>query len=277
MRSFNRKPLLAVGLVLAGLICPGLRQAIAAEVEVDLELVLAVDVSLSMDLEEQKLQRRGYVAAFRHPDVVRAIRAGNHGKIAVTYVEWAGVGRMQTTIEWSLIHSAETAAFFADRLAAAPILRALKTSISGAMTVSAGFFRDNGYRGVRRVIDISGDGPNNEGAVVTVARDAVVARGITVNGLPILLKPGQKPGFFDIKNLDDYYEDCVIGGFGAFILPVRDLREFAVAFRRKLLLEIAGALPRIVPAQAAGPTKPRADCLIGEKLWELWLEEQIHD
>jgi len=245
----------------------------AQAVEVDLQLVLAVDVSRSMDADEQLLQRRGYVAAFRHPDVIRAIQAGILGRIAVTYVEWAGNGLQQVVVPWTVVDGAEAADNVAARLARAPIQGRRRTSISSALAFAAGLFRGNGYDSPARVIDISGDGPNNAGPMITLARDAVVAQGIVINGLPVMLKQGGTFSYFDIGDLDSYYEDCVIGGFGAFIVSVDDSSEFAAAIRRKLILEIAGARPRPLPAQLRQPVE-RSDCLIGEKLWQQYMSGQ---
>jgi hypothetical protein len=255
----------------------GLAGAGAQESEpVDLELVLAVDVSLSMDVEEQKLQREGYVAALRHRDVTAAIRSGLHGKIALTYVEWAGEQAFRVLVPWTLIDGPESAARFADRLAEEPLLHARRTSISGAIRHASGLFAGNGFTGLKRVIDISGDGPNNQGGSVTEARDMAVNRGIVINGLPVILKKGGQAGFFDLADLDTYYQDCVIGGAGAFTIPVRELAEFIPAVRRKLVLEIAGALPpgpRLHLAQLTGPA-PRIDCSIGERMWEEWIDQR---
>lgn len=237
-----------------------------AEERVDLELVLAVDISGSMDPDEQELQRQGYLRALRDPEVIQAIRSGAHGRIAVTYVEWAGNHSIRVAVPWMLIDGEATTALFAARLAASPLRTAHDTSISGALAFSGDLFDGNDFAGLRRVIDVSGDGPNKQGAPVTVVRDLVVSKGITVNGLPVMLKPHRRSGSFDVSKLDIYYEDCVIGGFGAFIVPVRALSEFAAAVRRKLVLEIAGVPPRPIPAQFSGRVQ-RIDCLIGEKLW----------
>lgn len=248
----------------------------ADEIAVDLELVLAVDVSLSMDADEQKLQRDGYVEAFRDPDVVRAIRSNGHGRIGVTYIEWAGSQTQKVTMGWTLVDGEAAARGFADKLAAQPILRAQRTSISGALLFAAQFFEGSGFKGKRRVIDVSGDGPNNDGVPVTPVRDQLVANGITINGLPILLKAPS--GWFDIENLDEYYEDCVIGGFAAFSIAVRTREEFARAIKRKLLLEIAETRPglpggtgRVIKTQARAPAKPRVSCLIGEERWDNYM------
>lgn len=249
----------------------GVTRGDAAELQVDLELVLAVDISRSMDYDELRLQRAGYAAAFRHPEVINAIRSGGLGRIAVTFVEWAGSGLAKVTIPWTMIDGAETADSFAAQIEAAPILPASRTSISGALRYTAPLFDGNGIAGIRRVIDVSGDGPNNQGEPVEIVRDEVIRQGITINGLPILLKASTPSGWYDIRNLDKYYEDCVIGGFGAFLVPVTEEVGFAAAVRRKLVLEIAGVEPKWTLAQAA-PEPPigreKTDCLIGEILWQ---------
>ena len=199
-------------------ICLQPAKAAAAEnVTVDLELVLAVDISLSMDEDEQRLQRDGYTAAFRNPEIIEAIKSGPNGRIAVTYVEWSGENYQRIVIPWTLIDGADTAIPFADKLAAAPIETNYRTSISGALIYASGLFDDNGYEG-RRAIDVSGDGANNQGIPVEVARDAAVHRGITINGLPLLLKPSSFDSF-EMVQLDDYYQDCVIGGIGCIHHP----------------------------------------------------------
>lgn len=240
-----------------------------AQERVDVNLVLAVDVSWSMDRDEKQVQRDGYVAAFRDADVIRAIREGGWGAIAVTYVEWAGTGLGQVLVPWQRIHDAATANEFADKLAAAPIGRLTRTSISSAMRISQALLEQSPFAGARRVIDISGDGPNNQGPPVDETRDALVGQGITINGLPVMFKRANPSGYPSVENLDVYYEDCVIGGTGAFIVTVTDTSQFAAAIRRKLLLEIASAQPRVVPAQAER-REGGTDCLIGEKMWEMW-------
>lgn len=261
--------------IIVAMMCLALGSADARsdDLQVDLELVLAVDTSFSMDDDEQRLQLDGYVQAFRHRDVVDAVRAGLHRRIAVVFVEWGGTSFQQIKVPWTVIGDADSADKFAAALAKDELLPMPRTSISDAITFAASLFHGNGFKGLRRVIDISGDGPNNQGVTVTEARDRAVARGITINGLPVLLKPGEPAGFFDLENLDIYYEDCVIGGTGSFIIPVRNRGNFAEAIRRKLILEMAGLRPRLVRAQFA-PRAPRIDCLIGEKLWDQWLGSQ---
>ena len=237
-----------------------------AGTEVDVELVMAVDISYSMDFDELKLQREGYVEALRSNEFLNALKQGAHGKIAVTVVEWAGVGDQRVVLPWRLIDGPESAQAAANELMAQPVRRAFRTSISGALMFSAALFEDNGYRGVRRVIDVSGDGTNNQGPMVTIVRDEVIAKGITINGLPIMLKEPQ-PGSVDIKELDIYYEDCVIGGPGAFMIPIRERERFKEAVRTKLVLDIAryDGVPRVIPASAAAP---RISCTIGELMWQ---------
>jgi hypothetical protein len=238
----------------------------SAQTKVDLELVLAVDVSLSMDLDEQRLQREGYVAALRDPEIHKAITSGPHARIAVTYVEWAGTTSQAVVMPWTILDSPAAAEAFASKLEQMPISRARFTSISAALSFSRDLFASSGAAGIRRVIDVSGDGPNNAGFPVQPIRDEVVAAGIVINGLPIMLK-APTSSMFDIANLDDYYASCVIGGTGSFLVPVRDLGEFKLAIRRKLLLEISGLVSpgRIIPVQ--NTQDDGFDCLAGEKLW----------
>lgn len=239
------------------------RQRIA----VDLELVLAVDVSLSVDSEEALLQRQGYVQAFRDPLVIEAIGAGILGRISVTYFEWANSAHNQLIVDWTLIDSPASAERFAAALEERRPGPAHYTSISGAIDFGAGLFKDNGFEGTRQVIDVSGDGPNNWGDLVNKARDRAVAQGITINGLPIL---AGTPGAYGIEYLDAYYEACVIGGPGAFMVTVFDMETFAVAIRQKLILEIAGRSPWKQYAQATREVPDVIDCAIGEKIRMRW-------
>ena len=233
---------------------------------VDVELVMAVDISYSMDFDELKLQRDGYVEALASQEFLNALKQGMHGKVAVTMVEWAGVNDQRIVLPWRLIDGPASAQAVAAELAAAPVRRAFRTSISGALLFSAPLFEGNGFTGIRRVIDVSGDGTNNQGPLVALTRDEVLAKGITINGLPIMLKEPQ-PGSVDIKELDIYYEDCVIGGPGAFVIPIREREKFKEAIRTKLVLDIAdrSGTPRVIPASAENP---RISCTIGEQMWQ---------
>ncbi len=226
---------------------------------VDVELVLAVDVSESMDGQEFAIQRAGYVEALRDPAFVRAARSGPNGRVAVTYFEWAGTVRTASSVPWQVIDSAETASAFAARLESRPFSAFRGTSISNALAFGVTLLESNGFYGVRRIIDISGDGPNNFGPPVVSARDAAVARGVTINGLPVLIRPS--PIFPDMSR---YYAQCVIGGPGAFVLPVHAVSEFATAIRRKLIMEVSVA-PDIAPVVQAAVDAP-VDCMIGERI-----------
>jgi Protein of unknown function (DUF1194) len=234
-------------------------------VPVDVELILAVDVSYSMDPDEQALQREGYIRAITSPEFMRALREGANGKISITYVEWAGETDQKIIVPWRLIEGPESADSVAAEIAAAPYRRASRTSISGALQFTKTLFDHSGYHGLRRVIDVSGDGANNAGPLVAPTRDEVVASGITINGLPLMLKRPNL-GFMDIANLDEYYEDCVVGGPAAFVVPIREREQFVEATRTKLVLEISGRQPdaRVVPVSA---DKPRVSCTIGEEKW----------
>src|SRR5690606_9339023 len=157
-------------LVPAGLVTVAASGLALAE-PVDVELILAVDVSLSMSAEELAIQRDGYAAALTHEDVVRAIESGVHGRIAIAYVEWAGDDVQHVVVPWPIVAGAADAARVAASLSVAPPNRARRTSISGMLDFAADLFAESGHRGMRRVVDVSGDGPNNQGTAVTLARD----------------------------------------------------------------------------------------------------------
>ena len=236
---------------------------------VDVELVLAVDVSYSMDIEELALQREGYAGALVSKEFLQALKTGPNGKIAITYFEWAASSDQKIIIPWRVIDGPESADAVADEILKAPLRRASRTSISGAINFGMSLFEANDFRGLRRVIDISGDGPNNNGELVTIARDAALAKGVTINGLPIMAKEVNY-STMDIENLDIYYEDCVVGGPGSFVVAIKGKEKFKEAIRTKLVLEVANRMPeqRVVPAATA---TPRTDCMIGEKMWnERW-------
>lgn len=262
------RALIVLAAALCSLIAPG--SARAADI-VDVELVLAVDVSYSMDLDELALQREGYMRAVTSPEFLNALRLGPNGRVAIAYVEWAGSDEQKLVVDWTLIGTADEARAFAGAIGSAPLRRVYRTSISSAMNFSADLIESNAIRGLRRVIDISGDGTNNQGPLVEVTRDAITARGVTINGLPLMLK--QATGsMLDIDDLDIYYEDCVIGGPGAFVIPVRGTHEFADAIKTKLVLEIAGTVPpKPALVRPAAATEPRVSCSIGERMWmERW-------
>jgi hypothetical protein len=234
---------------------------------VDLALVLAVDVSTSMDPDEQDLQRQGYVEAFRSPTVHQAIRTGMLGRIAVTYVEWGGARRLRyqsVVVPWTVLETPKDSTALADRLARAPIHRVAGTSISEAIEFSLALLASSHLLAVRQVIDISGDGSNNQGGLVTEARDKAVARGVTINGLPIMLK---EPDRGEDATMDAYYRDCVIGGSNAFMIPVRERKQFLTETRAKIVREIAGVSKPGSPAQTVG-WRPLTECDTSESIWD---------
>ena len=233
---------------------------------VDVQLILAVDVSYSMDMDELAIQREGYAQAIVSKDFLQALKTGPHGKVAVTYFEWAASSDQKIIIPWRVIDGPESADAVSAEILKTPIRRASRTSISGAIYFAMPLFDESPYKGLRRVIDISGDGPNNNGTPVTIARDEALSKGIIINGLPIMVK---EPSYstMDIDNLDYYYEDCVIGGPGSFVIPIKDREKFKEAIRTKLLMEVAGRMPENVPV-AEKDKEPRVSCKIGEKIWE---------
>jgi hypothetical protein len=233
---------------------------------VDIELVIAVDISYSMDMDELAVQREGYAQAIVSKEFLQALKTGPNNKVALTYFEWSASSDQKIIIPWRVIDGPETADAVANEIMKTPVRRGSRTSISGAINFAMPLFEENPYRGLRRVIDISGDGPNNNGAPVTGARDAALEKGITINGLPIMVK---EPSYstMDIDNLDLYYEDCVIGGPGSFVVPIKDRDKFKEAIRTKLVLEVAGRTPerRTIPV---AEKEPRVPCLIGETIWQ---------
>jgi hypothetical protein len=248
-----------------GLLCTTCNPVSAREraAEVDLALVLAVDVSASISASEQRLQRLGYVDAFRSPELIGAIAEGASGRIAVAYVEWAGPAVQSLALGWTLIDGGGAAQAFAARLEAVPLRREFDTSLAGALTFSTALFAASPFTSDRRVIDLSANGPNNTGPPVAPARDAAVASGITINGLPIMTKIYWDGGLYSIEGLDFYFEDCVVGGPDAFVVAVRRGDELKDAIRRKLVLEIA-ARPASVVTVAAKARPEHMDCLAGE-------------
>lgn len=209
-----------------------------AEDAVDVALVLAVDVSRSIDADEARLQREGYRTAVSDPVVVAAIRGGLLGSVAIAYVEWAGIEYQRTVIPWRRITTQADADAWAAEIAAAPRNSLSWTSIYGAIRHSRGLLTECPWEATRQVIDVSGDGVNNSGPPADQQRDAAVAEGITINGLPII---NDRPTFGRLPPvpLDDYYRENVIGGDGSFMIVAEDFESFGVAVKRKLIREIA--------------------------------------
>jgi len=255
--------------VVAGIAAPNSKSQFADTKDaqaVDVELVIAVDVSYSMDMDELAVQREGYAQAIISKEFLQALKYGPNSKVAVTYFEWSASSDQKIIIPWRVIDGPESADAVAAEIMKTAVRRGSRTSISGAINFAMPLFDENPYRGLRRVIDISGDGPNNNGAPVAGARAAALEKGITINGLPIMVK---EPSYatMDIDDLDLYYEDCVIGGPGSFVVAIKDRDKFKEAIRTKLILEVAGRTPdhRVVPA---AEKEPRVPCLIGEKIWQ---------
>ncbi|MEQ9038801.1 MAG: DUF1194 domain-containing protein [Silicimonas sp.] len=246
--------------LLAGLALP----AAAQPVEVDVELSLMVDVSRSMGPAELEIQRRGYAEAIASDEVVNVILNSFTGAIAITYVEWAGQYLQRTVVPWTVIDSPQAARAVSAQLTADFNYAMRRTSISGAIEYAHFDIETNDFTGLRRVIDISGDGPNNDGTPVTGARDAAVEAGLIINGLPLMTEDSTSR--WGIDDLDVYYWECVVGGPGAFVIPVLDWDDFPMAVRRKLVLELVGPAEVVFAQARSGQTEDGYDCLIGEKL-----------
>jgi hypothetical protein len=213
-------------------------EAGAAEA-VDLELVLAADGSGSIDEDELHLQRAGYAAAITHPRVLNALRSGFHQAVALAYIEWGGPDSQHTIVDWHVIRDAASAQVFADKLLAAPRMAAGYNSISGAIDYAADLIRTNAYAGNRKIIDVSGDGPQIGGRPIELSRGEAVADDITINALVVKSAGGGYRGPGGMP-LDMHYRLDVIGGRGAFVMVAEDRQDFARAVLNKLLLEIAG-------------------------------------
>jgi hypothetical protein len=215
----------------------------AAE-EVDLLLVLSSDVSRSIDGAKFKLQRDGYAAAIVNPRIVQAIRSGALGRIAVSFVEWSGVGAQRVVIDWTVIRDEASARDFSAQVIEAPRSFADRTSISDSIDFAMRHLDNAPFKSSRHTIDISGDGTNNSGRDVTDARDAAVARGVTINGLVIL---SERPMSWNADHtnppggLDNYYRNNVIGGPGAFVMVAENFNSFGQAIINKLIAEIASS------------------------------------
>jgi hypothetical protein len=217
---------------------------------VDVELVLAVDVSLSIDENSYRMQMKGYADAFRDPSVQQAISMGGMGRIAVAFLQWSGYGTNKVTIDWTVIDGPAAANELAAMLAESVRMPGGSTSISGAIDKAVSMFEGNGYDSARRVIDISGDGRNNNGRDPVTARQEAVARGVIINGLPIA---GGEPG------LEEYYQNTVIGGPGAFLVVAHGFDDFGQAITKKLIAEIANVEPDRIPNAIQHADDQRSD------------------
>ncbi|MFQ5774613.1 MAG: DUF1194 domain-containing protein [Kiloniellaceae bacterium] len=223
---------------------PAWAPAARAGEAVDLELVLAADGSGSIDEDELRVQREGYAQAITSATVLNAIRSGPHGAIALAYIEWGAPDSQHTVVDWTVIRDAASAKAFADELLAMPRLARGYNSISGAIDYAAAKIRTNAYEGARKIIDVSGDGPQIGGRPVQAARDEAVIAGITINALVVKRPGGGYPGPGGMPLLEHYERD-VIGGFGAFVMTAGDRASFADAIRNKMVEELAGG--RVAP------------------------------
>jgi hypothetical protein len=237
--------LMRTTLALAAIVLVSAVAARAAE-QVDLLLVLSSDVSRSVDHPKFLLQREGYAAAISDPQVLDAVKSGPHQKIAICFVEWSGFGAQKLVVGWTRIDGAATARKFGDQLLELPRSFADRTSISGGIEFSNAQFANAPFEAPRRTIDVSGDGTNNAGRDVRVARDEVVAQGVVINGL-VILSDRPVPWNAEHTNppggLEKYYQDNVIGGPGAFVLVAENFQSFGRAIVKKLIAEIASLQP----------------------------------
>jgi hypothetical protein len=218
----------------------------AAAEPADLLLVLAADVSRSVDYQKFQLQREGYAAAMADPRVLDAIRSGPHGRIAVAFVEWSGFGAQKLVIDWTVIGDAMSAHAFGDRVREAPRSFADRTSISGGIDFAVEQFAHATAEAERHVIDVSGDGTNNAGRDVELARNDAVAKGIVINGLVILSErpmPWNPEHTNPTGGLAHYYNEHVVGGRRAFVMVAQDFHSFGQALNNKLVAEIAQTKP----------------------------------
>ena len=227
--------------------------------DIDLALALGIDISGSIDPEEAKLQRQGYVMAFRDPVIVKAILGGPNGRIAVAYYEWSDSWMQKLLIDWTLLDSEQAIAAFAARLDEAPISIARRTSISGAIRYAIPLFGRSPYEPTRKVLDISGDGSNNDGGLVNDMRYEALKEKIVINGLPIMNDRPNPFGFPNEADLDRYYLACVTGGPRSFVEVARNFEDFPRAVRKKLLQEVADRGPVVRLAQAGKPRAYGAD------------------
>jgi hypothetical protein len=235
MTRFARLLVLAASLLLLG-------TPLRAQEPVDLLLVLASDVSRSVDTRKFQLQREGYAAALSNPKVIEAIRSGPHGRIAICFVEWSGVTSQKLVIDWTIVSDAASARKIGDQLIELPRAFADRTSISAGIEFSMSQLERAPFRGIRRTIDVSGDGTNNSGRDVTLARDEALAKGVTLNGL-VILSDSPLPWNPEHTNppggLDAYYRNNVIGGAGAFVMVAENHNSFGQAIVKKMIAEIA--------------------------------------
>jgi hypothetical protein len=249
--------------MLTGIVVPSAQAAAArtlpvpkeARQPVDIQLVIATDVSPSIDAQEAHLQREGIAEAFANQQVIQAIQAGSLGRIAVVMLDFSSTEYNRVVLDWRAISDKNSALAFSEAVRRAPRTFGRHTSISQAIESAMLLLEASNFDGTKKVIDISGDGPNNWGRPVNIVRDEAVARKITINGLPILGDPSE---FGYVPDLDKYYSNCVIGGPAAFIVVAKGFPDFARAIRNKLIAEIASnaANPLLIKVAAARTLDP---------------------
>ena len=237
MNSGKSGKVLASALLCASLLSLPAESAPSGVQQVDLKLVIATDVSRSINDEEAAIQRDGMAEAFTSSEVVKAIESGALGRIAVAMLDWSSPEFNRVVLDWTIIDGKNSAAAFAELVRNAPRTPGRRTSISGAIEMGALMLEasEKNIVATRRVIDVSGDGPNNDGRPLSDAHKEVLAQKIIINGLPVMDENAN--GYY--PNLDKYFAGCVVGGTGAFVVVVRSFKDFGAAMRRKLILEIS--------------------------------------
>jgi hypothetical protein len=225
------------GMMAALAVAPAPAAPASSATQVDLKLVIATDVSRSINDEEAQLQREGTAEAFLNPEVVQAIQGGALGRIAVAMFDFSSPEYNRIVIDWTIVKDKTSAAAFAERVRNTPRTPGRRTSVSSALELGALMLEgsDKDIVATRKVIDVSGDGPNNDGNSMQESHDKTIAAGIVVNGLPVMDENAN--GYY--PNLDKYYAGCVVGGKGAFVVVVRSFADFGAAMRHKLILEIS--------------------------------------
>lgn len=247
MVSLSNRGIAAAAIVSGSLSIP----ATAYSVEpVDVALVLAVDMSQSVDTEEQRIQRAGYADAIASALVMRAIQGGDYRRIALTYFEWGGAFEQRVIVPWTVIDDPSDADAIAGQIRGGPQSSLSRTAIGSALSFAGSLIRF-APPATRRVIDVSGDGVTNDGPPPDAIRDALVAEGITINGLPIQPAPDDHES---AARVEAHYRDCVIGGPGSFVVAAKGFGDFATALKMKLILEIAGTVPTVLPVQYSAPS-----------------------
>jgi Protein of unknown function (DUF1194) len=269
-KLLNRAGSAALGwrIVVAAIALAALRSPAAGEpVGVDLQLVIAIDVSASMDESRRRVQREGYARAIRSAEVLAAIKSGPHGRIAIACFGWASPDYQRVIAPWTIVETRADADTVAHAIEQEQLAAEGGTSISAALLFSERLLHTAGIRADRKIIDVSGDGPNNSRPLLRLARDSVLADGVTINGLAIALRTKEERTFgpFAPTTIRSYYQDCVIGGAGAFVIEVAEVGEFEPAIRTKLTREIAEMHPLTQPVASVSKHPLAAGCEKGSR------------